>query len=163
MMTSILADSKWLKQMKKSCNSFLKTFKMRTSIDNVFFVFFEEYFFSSKLVLLIHSYSSSLVFFFVIWPESWASLVRHIGDSKLQHGPSPALIGFNKSCAHRNVWIFIMGLVSQVKDSPILRLNNGKKMEEISTFSSRSCELKGSLLNSLLPWWRMKMDSLCHP
>lgn len=35
----------------------------------------------------------------------------------------------------------IMGLVSQVKDSPILRLNNWK-MEEISTFSSRSCDWK---------------------
>ena len=148
----------WLKVVEaneEKLQFFLMTFKMRTSIDNVFLrrIFFFK-------ISLTYSYSSSLVFFFVIWPESWASLVRHIGDSNcntvlLQH----SLASIN----HVLIGMFgYHGPGITGKGFTHFKIKQLKKRRNLNIFL-QILWLKGSLLNSLLPWWRMKMDSLCHP
>lgn len=150
----------WLKvvEANEKLHFFLMTFKMRTLIDNVLFLFFRRIFFFKNS--LTYSYSSSLVFFVVIWPESWASLVCHIGDSNcntvlLQHSLASinhVLIGM---LGYHGPGITGKGFTH----FKIKQLKNGRNLN----IFLQILWLKGSLLNSLLPWWRMKMDSLCHP
>ena len=154
MMTPILADSKWLKQMK-SCNFFSRPSRWGPQL---IMIFWGE-FFSSKLVLLIVILQVQC-FFLVIWPESWASLVRHIGDSNcntvlLQHSLASinhVLIGM---FGYHGPGITGKGFAH----FKIKQLKNGRNLN----IFLQILWLKGSLLNSSLPWWRMKMDSLCHP